>query len=358
MPKLLIAASGTGGHIFPALAVAEALPSSWEVIWLGVPYRLETKLVSDKYHLETIRVGGLQGNKFRKLFLFFQLVLSTLRVWNLIRNEKINVVFTTGGYIAAPTILSSFILGVPILLHESNAEPGRVTKLLGRFCRIVAIGFSSASSKLKECKTTFTGTPVRNSFFSSLQLPNWVPKYDGPLIVIIGGSQGAIGLNKMVRYITPQLLDLGCRIVHLTGDNELDYQKISHPNYVERAFVNDIPALLQNADLAISRAGAGAISELAICGTPAILVPYPQAKDHHQDVNAFSAASTGAAVIVRQHEPEDQSLLRVVMHLLKYRLEGKSDKQDQLYLMKSAMKNLAVFNSEKKLIEIIDQISS
>ena len=120
MPKLLIAASGTGGHIYPALAVAEALPQSWESIWIGVPDRLEAKLVPAKFNLVTVSAGGLQKSFLHKIFSLFQVLSAGLKIGRLIKREKIQLVFTTGGYIAAPAILAGRICGIPVLLHESN----------------------------------------------------------------------------------------------------------------------------------------------------------------------------------------------------------------------------------------------
>ena len=165
MPKILIAASGTGGHLFPALVVAEAFPLSWEVSWLGVPDRLENELVPDAYRLFILRGSGLRSRGFNKIFRIFQLIIAALKVRNLIRSKGIEVVFTTGGYIAAPAILGANLCGVPVLIHEANAFPGRVTRLLGRFCHQVALGLPHAAKYLSGCSTVVTGTPVRASFF-------------------------------------------------------------------------------------------------------------------------------------------------------------------------------------------------
>ena len=108
----------------------------------------------------------------------------------------------------------------------------------------------------------------------SNSLPDWVPLGEGPLLVVMGGSQGALGLNRMVRAVLPELLEMGCRVVHLTGEKDDLQQKLVHEKFVEKAFSNQIPGLFQNADLVISRAGAGAITELSVCGTPAILIPF------------------------------------------------------------------------------------
>ena len=189
-------------------------------------------------------------------------------------------------------------------------------------------------------------------------LPGWVPSGEGPLVVVMGGSQGAVGLNRMVRAAVPALLEQGCRVVHLTGDNDPDTGLRLHPQLVERRFSDEIPGLLQHADLAISRAGAGSISELAVCGTPAVLVPFPQAADQHQEANAACAASLGAAVIVHQHVPEHGALKAVLMHLLGPRLSGCTAEADPLVSMAEGMKRLAIRDAEAELVTLLRALST
>ena len=164
MTKLLIAASGTGGHIFPALSVSEALPESWEVCWLGVKDRLEQVVLPTEYELITIPVQAVQAKGIKKFVQLIKLLFSVIFVVRLIRRKRIDIVFTTGGYISAPSIIASRLCRVPVILHESNAFPGKVTRLLARFCDQVALGIPNAADKLKGCRTIFTGTPVRNKF--------------------------------------------------------------------------------------------------------------------------------------------------------------------------------------------------
>tara|TARA_Y100001968_G_scaffold332713_1_gene391921 strand:+ start:730 stop:1788 length:1059 start_codon:yes stop_codon:yes gene_type:complete len=351
MPRLLIAASGTGGHIYPAMSLAETLPDSWEIHWLGVPNRLEIELVPRKYNLIMLKVGGLQGNIFRKLFNLFNLFFASIKVSRLLSEKKINVIFTTGGYISAPSILGAKLTGIPIVLHESNAIPGRVTRLLGRFCDHVALGIPSATKYLYGCKTSFTGTPVRSEFLLKQSLPSWVPKGEGPLIVIMGGSQGAIKLNEMVRNLLPWLLEMGCIAVHLTGKNDNFYKNLraipKHPNLVIKEFSNEMPALLQNADLAISRSGASAICELMITRTPSILIPFPASTDQHQVFNAGYMASFGGAVIVHQHNKEDNILKDIMSNILG---------SNYLSEMKSNMNQYPIFKPEDQLFKIIDSL--
>ena len=352
MPRLLIAASGTGGHIFPALSFAESLSNSWKIEWLGVPNRLETELVPKKYNLTKLNVGGLQGNIFRKMFDFYKLLFASFQVYFLIRQKKINVVFTTGGYISAPSIIGAKLTGIPILLHESNAIPGKVTRFLGRFCDHIALGIPSASEYLKGCRTSFTGTPVRSEFFLDQSLPPWAPHGEGILIVVMGGSQGAKDMNEMVRNILPWLLDKDCRVIHLTGNNDCFYKKLdkidNQANLAIRQFSNDMPALLRNADLAISRAGSGAICELMVTKTPSILIPFPASADQHQELNAAYMARYGGAVIVKQHDPKKDILKNTISHLID---------SDSLSKMKSNMNDYEYINSENKIVDIINSIS-
>ena len=199
---------------------------------------------------------------------------------------------------------------------------------------------------------------MRSSFLTPHPLPRWVPSGAGPLLVVMGGSQGAVGLNRMVRAALPVLLDQGCRVVHLTGDSDPDIQQMEHPQLVERRFSDEIPGLLQHADLAISRAGAGSISELAVCGTPSVLVPFPQAADRHQEANAACAASLGAAVIVHQHDPDQPMLLDTIQRLLGARLGQTmaTDASDPLILMREGMHALAERDAERQLAALLQTL--
>jgi UDP-N-acetylglucosamine--N-acetylmuramyl-(pentapeptide) pyrophosphoryl-undecaprenol N-acetylglucosamine transferase len=352
MPTVLIAASGTGGHLFPALAVAEALPADWRVHWLGVPDRLERQLVPSRYPLHTVRAGGLQGRGLRKLLNLLQLLNAARPVRRLIRREGVTVVFSSGGYIAAPAILAARWCGVPVVLHESNAIPGKVTRLLGRLCTRVAVGLPQAAERLPRCRPLVTGTPVREAFLEPAPLPAWVPGGGGPLLLVMGGSQGAVGLNRMVRPLIPKLAVAGCRVVHLTGSNDPEAGHLQLEGVVEREFSDELPGLLQHADLAISRAGAGSLSELAVCGTPTILVPFPAAADRHQDANAAAAADLGAAEIVAQHAPGEPALEQAVWRLLGPRLAGAAA-ADPLVALRAGMERLAVRDADRRLAELL-----
>ena len=349
--RLLIAASGTGGHVFPAIATAEQL-RDYEIEWLGVPDRLETQLVGDysqgKYPLHTISVAGFQQKLgLGTLKVLLRLVGSIRQVRTLLKQGKFDGVFTTGGYIAAPAILAARSLGLPVILHESNALPGKVTRWFAPWCSVVAIGFEAAAQYLPRDKTICVGTPVRSQFRSALDASLEdlsIPK-DVPLIVVVGGSQGAVALNKLVRQAAPAWFAAGAWVVHLTGDSDPDAQSLQHSQYVVSPFYDNMAALFQRADLAISRSGAGTLTELAITHTPSILIPYPFAAEDHQAFNAAVFAKAGAAEVDRQADLTPEVLETQVLTMLK--------SPDRLQQMAKQAASLAVVNSAEQLAQLI-----
>jgi UDP-N-acetylglucosamine--N-acetylmuramyl-(pentapeptide) pyrophosphoryl-undecaprenol N-acetylglucosamine transferase len=314
-PRLLIAASGTGGHLFPAIATAAQLPD-YHIEWLGVPNRMETELIPPLYPLHTIAVSGFQKRfSLDSLRVIGGLVKSIWQVRQILKEGSFQVIFTTGGYIAAPVIVAAKMLGIPVILHEANALPGKVTRWLTPWCRAVAIGFAGASQHLKRRKTIFTGTPVRSQFLTPQPLDLPIPE-NVPLIVAMGGSQGAVTLNKLVRECASAWLKKGAWVVHLTGNNDPDFASFKHPQYIAMPFYNNMAGLLQRANLAISRSGASALTELAVTKTPALLIPYPFAAEDHQSFNATVFTSVGAGLSFRQSELTADLLQSKVLHLL------------------------------------------
>ncbi|MBD2776475.1 undecaprenyldiphospho-muramoylpentapeptide beta-N-acetylglucosaminyltransferase [Iningainema tapete] len=348
--RLLIAASGTGGHLFPAIALAEKLPD-YQIEWLGVPNRLETQLVPQQYPLNTIAVEGFQQKLgLSSLRVLGGLIGSILKVRKLLQQGKFQGVFTTGGYIASPAIIAARSLGLPVILHESNALPGKVTRFFGPWCNAVAVGFEVAASYLKGAKTVYTGTPVRSEFLAagieaSLDLP--IPE-GVPLIVVFGGSQGAVGINKLVRESATAWFEAGAWVVHLTGDRDPDADSLKHPQYIALPFYNNMAALLRRSNLAISRSGAGSLTELAVCGTPAILIPYPFAAEDHQTYNAKVFTSVGAALLFQQSELTNQVLQDKVLSLLQSTVE--------LRKMGEAAQAIALPDSAEKLAQLVREV--
>lgn len=345
--RLLIAASGTGGHLFPAIALAEQLPD-YQIEWLGVPNRLETQLVPKQYKLNTIGVEGFQkGFGISSVLTLSKLVGSILQVRKILKEGKFEGVFTTGGYISGPAVIAARSLGLPVILHESNALPGKVTRFFGPWCNAVAVGFEAAAKYLPKNKTIYTSTPVRSAFLepgiaASLDLS--IPQ-DVPVIVVFGGSQGAVSVNKLVRESAGAWFEAGAYVVHLTGDKDPEADSLKHPQYISMPFYNNMAALLQRANLAISRSGAGSVTELAICGTPAILIPYPYAAEDHQTYNAQVYTTVGAGILFQQKELTPEKLQAQVLQLLQ--------SPEELQQMSDKAKTVAVPESAEKLAQLV-----
>lgn len=353
--RLLIAASGTGGHVFPAIAVAEQLAEE-QIEWLGVCDRLETQLVPDRYPLHTVTAEGFQKRGLDSLRVALKLMASIWQVRRLLRTGQFQGVFTTGGYIAAPAVLAARSLGLPVILHESNALPGKVTRFLGPWCSAVALGFEAAAAHLPRTKTVCTGTPVRSQFQTAApaDLPDLAIPDEAPLLVVVGGSQGAVGINRLVRQCAPAWFNAGIWMVHLTGDNDPDAKALQHPQYIVLPFYNHMAGLLQRADLVISRSGAGTLTELAITHTPAILIPYPYAAEDHQTYNASVFAQAGAAKMFQQADLTSDLLQAEVLHLL----GGKnihSYPSNALKHMAQQAASLAVPQSAEHLAKLVRQ---
>ena len=348
-PKLLIAASGTGGHLFPALAVAQQL-LDYDIEWLGVPNRLETSLVPSQYPLHIIDIEGFQTSLgVKTVFVMLKMLKAITQTYQLIKKRKIDFIFTTGGYIAAPAIIAAKIAKIPVIIHESNYIPGKVTKLFGNWCNYVAIGFTGTEKYLPKANTKWVSTPVRKEFLSPQNLELDIPE-DTFLIVAMGGSQGAVALNKLVRQSAPRLLQEGAYIVHLTGKNDPEVGTFQHPHYLEMPFYEQMGALLQRANLAISRSGAGALTELAITKTPAILIPYPFAAEDHQFYNGQEFVNGEAALMFRQENLTADILGETALELLQ--------DQNKLRKMSENASNLALADSSAILAETITAMNN
>jgi len=267
-----------------------------------------------------------------------------------LNEKKINLVFTTGGYISAPTIVASKLLSVPVIIHESNLIPGMVTKYFGFLCNYVLLGFKKTNSYLRNCKTIFTGTPLRQEFYKSNPLPEWVPKGKGPLLIVMGGSQGAKAINQIIYESLEFLMKKQFRIVHIIGEGNQQYFHIKNSkNYVQKKFTYQISALVQNCDLVISRSGAGTINELIETEKPSILIPFPYSKNNHQEKNALILAESGGSVLMNQDSISKEVFEETLERIFKKKLKNGKNNYEILDLMKKNMKNN---NKIKSKIEI------
>ena len=355
--NLLIAASGTGGHIFPALTIADEISDYWDITWLGIKRRCEVDLVPKKYSLFLLDFETPSKKNIFLLLQYLRIIFATQRVLKIINQRKISLIFTTGGYISAPTIIAAKISNIPIIIHESNLEPGLVTKYFGRFCDYVLTGFKDTDKYLSKCRIFYTGTPLRQQFYIYNQLPDWVPQNDAPLILVMGGSQGATGINQMLYHSIDFLLKKNIRIVHIVGLNEdIDLNIQRNKNYVRKSFISNIAAIMQNCDLVISRSGAGAINELMYTQKPSILIPFPNSKNNHQEKNAVLLASLGGAILINQKLNSSIYLKETLERI--FENENSKSKFKILQDMQKNMFCLDKDNPKKKIIKVLNQFKN
>jgi len=352
--NLLVAASGTGGHIFPALAVSKEVEDEWNIHWLGVSQRLDADFIPKKYNLRTLNIKTPRKN----IFLFYQyieILMSTFQIIRILKEKNINLVFTTGGYISAPTIIASKLLMIPVIIHESNLIPGMVTKYFGFLCNYVLLGFKNTNSYLRNCKTIFTGTPLREQFYKSNPLPEWVPIGKGPLLIVMGGSQGAKAINQILYDSLEFLMKKKFRIVHIIGEcNKYSINFKNSKNYVQKKFTNEIAGLIQNCDLVISRSGAGTINELIETENPSILIPFPFSKNNHQEKNALILAESGGSVLINQNNISKEVFEKTLERIFKITLKNGKNNYEILDLMKKNMKNSNKIKSKIKIKKFIN----
>ena len=214
----------------------------------------------------------------------------------MIEEHQIDAVFTTGRYIAAPAILAARMRQKPPIIHKSNYIPGKVTKFISRWCDAVALCFAGTEQYLPQTKTIHVSTPVRSQFLTP-QAVDLNILDEAIVILVVGGSQGAVAVNRLVRQAGSAWFDLGAYVVHLTGSNDPEADSFRHAQYITMPFSDNMAGLLQRANLAISRAGAGTITELAFTGTPAVLIPYPYPAEDRQTYNAKEYKDAGAGVV-------------------------------------------------------------
>lgn len=301
--KVMIMAGGTGGHVYPALAVAEELRlRGHQLVWLGAPDSFEARVVVPRgIAMEYLRVSGLRGKGWaRWLAAPLALVRSMIEAWAALRRQRPDVVLGMGGFVAGPGGLVARLLGIPLVIHEQNAVPGLTNRVLARLTRHVLEAFPGAFPKARA-----VGNPVRAELCALPPPANRMSAAaSAPRLLVIGGSQGARALNEVV----PRALALmqparRPRVTHQAGRT----LQLAQAAYADAgvsaqvvAFIDDMAGAYAHADLIVCRSGASTVAELSAVGCAAILVPYPHAVDDHQTANARYLADAGAGRLVAE----------------------------------------------------------
>lgn len=320
--KILIAAGGTGGHIYPGIAVAKEIMSrdaDSEVLFVGTTRGLETKIVSDNgFQLALIHSMGLKKVGFLgKIKGLAVLPRSFVEARRLLKEFAPDVVVGAGGYVSGPVVLTAHFMGFPTMIMDSNAIPGYTNRRLARFVDRAALTFEAAIPYFGS-KAIVTGNPVRKEFFD---VPVRQPR--PPLrILVTGGSQGSHAINVAVASALPLLKEtnLEFAVTHQTGEADFEFVRSSYAesgiDAEVRPFISSIVDEFEKADLIVCRAGATTCAEVAAAGKPAIMVPLPGAADDHQRKNAEAMEKQGAVRVIIQSELTSESLADILKELL------------------------------------------
>lgn len=318
--RVMIAGGGTGGHLFPGLAVAEAWRAKdieTEILFVGSLYGIEAKVLPrTMFRFEALALRGLRGRGWRGVWQFVcQIPVALWRALRLVRQFRPQLVLGLGGYGSVPVVVAAWVRGVPSLLLEQNAHPGMANRFLARLARRVCTTFPESARFFPAGRAELTGNPVRA--LASAQHPD--PGHF--TIFVFGGSQGATSLNRAavaaVRSLRTQLADL--QIIHQTGAADVEWVENQYRDMqvdaTVQAFVYDMADVYGRADLLVCRAGATTLSEVAALGKPALLVPYPFAADDHQRANAESMVARGAAEMLLDAELNGETLAQRILEL-------------------------------------------
>ncbi len=318
--RVILAGGGTGGHVIPALAIAEQLKQDYgaEVMFIGTSRGIENRLVPQAgFQLRLVEVGALKNVSLAtRLKTSLALPLAVAAARRMLREFQPDVVIGVGGYASGPAMMAAILRATPTLVFEPNVVPGFANRMVARWVSAAAVHFDETCSYFRNCRVT--GVPVRDAFFriaprAALQRPT---------LLVFGGSQGAHSINQaMIESLAGLSAHVpGIAIIHQTG--ERDYAAVASA-YHQRGldaevhkFIDDMPAMFARADVIVCRSGASTVAEITAAGKPAVFVPFPRAADDHQNVNARVLERAGASVVVEESDLGASYLVETLVALL------------------------------------------
>ncbi|MFW5733618.1 MAG: undecaprenyldiphospho-muramoylpentapeptide beta-N-acetylglucosaminyltransferase [Oceanidesulfovibrio sp.] len=345
MSRIILTTGGTGGHIFPALAVAEEISArnpECRLLFVGARHGPEGDLARRRgMEFKALPSAGVLGRGLRSISGVASLAAGLALAIPLVLRFRPDAVIGFGGYASFTAVLAAWLLHRPTALHEQNSVPGVANRLLGRLVRKVFLSFPDAQGRFPASKTELVGNPVRQDI-RSLAEKKAESSGEGRHLLVLGGSQGARALNDAMLEALPALLDAGVEIIHQTGPRDIDRVRQGYEQLKSRgadvssprAFIEDMAGAYAWADLAVCRSGASTVFELAASGTPAVLVPFPFATHDHQRVNAEYLSEAGAGLLVLQQDLTGEGLARMVIEL--------TSDRDRLAAMAKASKERAM----------------
>jgi UDP-N-acetylglucosamine--N-acetylmuramyl-(pentapeptide) pyrophosphoryl-undecaprenol N-acetylglucosamine transferase len=324
--RIVIAGGGTGGHLFPGIAIAEEFlkrDDKTEIIFIGTKKGIEGKLLGPLgYELREIDIEGVSGRGGKALVRgAYQIPQSMWQSRCILKQFRPDIVIGVGGYASGPAVLAAHFMSIPTAIAEQNATPGITNRILGNFVDKIFVTYAQTKTFFPQEKVFISGNPVRAAFV--VERSKEKEKKDYRQLLIFGGSQGAEAINKSIIDILPQLgsMKIEVHVLHQTGSRQLEDIKKAYEKFGIQAkvtpFIVDMAGAYADADLIICRAGATSLAEITAAGKTAILIPYPWAANDHQFKNAQSLASEGAAVLIPERELSGGKLFSTIDNLLR-----------------------------------------
>ncbi|MDD3238457.1 MAG: undecaprenyldiphospho-muramoylpentapeptide beta-N-acetylglucosaminyltransferase [Candidatus Gastranaerophilales bacterium] len=364
-----ISGGGTGGHIYPAVSIAETLlqqEDTGKIYYIGNPDNLEKNIVKQNPELEflPVKVSGMPRKcSFKFLKWFWDLKIATLKAVFYIKKYKPSAVFTTGGYVSAPAAIAAILTKTPFMIHDCDAQPGLVSKLVAPYADKVSVAFEGSKKLLKSDKIEVNGNPIRSSFcnLSKTEARAKLSLRNKVTILAMGGSQGARTINNAVIEMAQAVTEeLDVQLIIQTGKKNFDdvIKRFEEyfPNYymntnlVIRPYFDEMWVALNSADIVISRAGSLSLSEINLCGLPSILVPYPYAAADHQKKNAKAMEEKGASVCLEDKDCSRDNLLNIVKEII-FNSDKMSNMSHAAYLMATPDAAVSITKQLKSIIK-------
>ena len=359
-PKIIISGGGTGGHIFPAIAIADCLKKRFpqaDILFIGAKNRMEMDRVPKAgYPIEGLWISGFKRElSLDNLSFPFKLISSMINARKILKRFKPNVVVGVGGFASGPTMKTAASMGIPIVIQEQNSYPGITNKIVAKKASKICVAYDNMEKWFPKDKIVLTGNPLRNNIVPMNDRRDEGVKFFGlnpekKTILLVGGSQGALGINRGISAQLASFKENDCQMIWQTGKHYYDkaVQEVQENGLQDRikctVFIDRMDLAYAAADVVISRAGAMSISELSLLNKAVVFVPLPTAAEDHQTKNAMSLVDANAAMIVKNSETEKE-LLPVVFSLLE-----NVGKQNEM------KNNIAKFARPNAAEDIVDQI--
>lgn len=358
-----VTGGGTGGHIYPAIAIADALTDS-KVYYVGNKRNMEFELATKKgYKFLHVSIKGMPRKLSLRLFMWgIKLVKAIIRSIRYIKKYKPNAVFATGGYVSAPMIFACIITKTPYIMHDCDAMPGLVTRRLSKRAKYVTLAFENAKKYIPNKKSVVTGNPIREGFktISKTDAKQTLGLSDNKVtLCIMGGSQGAKSVNNTTIELLKEFSqEMNLQIIFQTGkknyEDVIERVRQIYPSFEQdknitiRPYFEDMVSVLKSSDIVVSRAGSLSLSEICASDTAPILIPYPYAAANHQRINAKYLLDMGACIYIEDKELEPNRLRETIMELLNNPIK--------MNYLKQNASHLAKYNAAEEIVKLLKSI--